>query len=308
MHKWFKFMAVGMVALGLLLAAAALWMSRRASVPGAVAVGHSVAQDPAQHMLVAQRDLPAGHVLDRDDVRVQAVTQRPAGALEEPAAALGRGLAQALHAGAPVMAGGLLSGLAGMLQPGERAAAVKVDEASAVGHKLQPGDWVDVWSVLRRDGVEVGDTQARLLLERKRVLAYGMQLDAAAGPPMATERNLSGMPDPARQPTPPRTAVLAVQGEEAASLLLAERQGQVLLVLRNPLDAEKNASPAAMSATTLTSLGQAAVASRWEAPSTAALRPPAVVPVPRKTIPQVPPPKLSSVELVRGTRAEAVPY
>ncbi len=38
---------------------------------------------------------------------------------------------------------------------------------------MQPGDYVDVFLVLRRDNQEIGASHARMLLPRLRVLAYG---------------------------------------------------------------------------------------------------------------------------------------
>jgi pilus assembly protein CpaB len=42
-----------------------------------------------------------------------------------------------------------------------------------VGNKVQPGDFVDVFVMLKSDGKDIDRSQARLLLSRKRVLAFG---------------------------------------------------------------------------------------------------------------------------------------
>lgn len=305
MHKWFKLIAIGMVAVGLVLAVAAVWLARAPSAPVAVSAPHDRA--PAQQMLVAQRALSAGTVLGAEDVAVVAVAQRPAGALEDASAALGRSLAQPLMAGALVRASDLLSGLSGVLQTGERAVAVKVEESSAVGHRLQPGDWVDAWVVLRRDGQEVGETQARLLLERTRVLAYGAQLEAAAASAQKGGRNPAeaSVPDVARNAQLPRTAVLAVPASEAAALLLAERQGQVLLVLRPPLEARQQGAPAALPAAVLASLSHTAAAAPTAVPAMAVVRVSSSLPTPQRA---ARPSSAARVELVRGSRSEVLEY
>ena len=193
------------------------------------------------------------------------------------------------------------------LQAGERAVAIKVDESSAVGHKLAPGDWVDVLVVLRKDSQEVDATQARQLLARKRVLAYGSQMEGAAGK--------DGADEAARTGQPPRTAVLAVQAQEVNALLLAERQGQVLLALRNPLDREDAPSRAAVPSTEVVVLEQLARTAPGRAlpPSqTASLLtahhglPPAA----RRPGGEGSPPRATglAVEVLRGNRSETVHY
>ncbi|WP_291589769.1 Flp pilus assembly protein CpaB [Comamonas sp. UBA7528] len=235
MHKGFKFVALALVVLGGGLAWMAFLVSGPAKAPAALPTGTLA---PRVSMVVASKALPAGHLLQAEDVRLQPVAMLPPGAVALEASVLGRTLAQPAAEGDPVIASRLLGGIAAGLQPGERAVAIKVDESSAVGHKLAPGDWVDVLVVLRKDSQEVDATQARQLLARKRVLAYGSQMEGAAGK--------DGADDAARTGQPPRTAVLAVQAQEVNALLLAERQGQVLLALRNPLDREDAPSRAAV--------------------------------------------------------------
>jgi pilus assembly protein CpaB len=212
MHKGFKFVALALVVLGGGLAWMAFLVSGPARAPVAPTPG-TVA--PTVSMVVASKALPAGHLLQAEDVHLQPVAMLPPGAVALEASVLGRTLAQPAAEGDPVIASRLLGGIAAGLQAGERAVAIKVDESSAVGHKLAPGDWVDVLVVLRKDSQEVDATQARQLLARKRVLAYGSQMEGAAGK--------DGADEAARTGQPPRTAVLAVQAQEVNALLLAER-------------------------------------------------------------------------------------
>lgn len=311
MHKWFKFLAAGLVLLGVLLAGAAWMLSPPAPSAAAPAQAAVAPVQPQQRIWVASRDLPAGQVLAASDVRVQAVEQPPAGALPESAPVLGRGTAQPLAAGQPVVVGSLLSGMAGLLQQGERAVAIKVDESSAVGHKLQPGDWVDVFVVLRRDGQEVGDTQARLLLSRKRVLAYGAQVEAAhPGPVAATASAEKTKPDSAadagRNATPARTAVVAVAFDDVNRLLLAERQGQVLLALRSPLEPADAAAPMADGREPV-ALTLAQLSDKPAAPVPLTHRTPPA-PAPARAAAVKPPSTGVAVEFIRGARADTVHY
>lgn len=304
MHKGFKFVALALVVLGGGLAWMAFLVSGPARAPVAPTPG-TVA--PTVSMVVASKALPAGHLLQAEDVRLQPVAMLPPGAVALEASVLGRTLAQPAAEGDPVIASRLLGGIAAGLQAGERAVAIKVDESSAVGHKLAPGDWVDVLVVLRKDSQEVDATQARQLLARKRVLAYGSQMEGAAGKDSADEVARTGQP--------PRTAVLAVQAQEVNALLLAERQGQVLLALRNPLDREDAPSRAAVPSTEVVVLEQLARTAPGRAlpPSqTASLLtahhglPPAA----RRPGGEGSPPRATglAVEVLRGNRSETVHY
>lgn len=303
MHKGFKFVALALVVLGGGLAWMAYLVSGPAKAPVAPTPG---AVAPTVSMVVASKALPAGHLLQAEDVRLQPVAMLPPGAVALEASVLGRTLAQPAAEGDPVIASRLLGGIAAGLQAGERAVAIKVDESSAVGHKLAPGDWVDVLVVLRKDSQEVDATQARQLLARKRVLAYGSQMEGAGK---------DGADEAARTGQPPRTAVLAVQAQEVNALLLAERQGQVLLALRNPLDREDAPSRAAVPSPEVVVLEQLARTAPGRAlpPSqTASLLtahhglPPAA----RRPGGEGSPPRATglAVEVLRGNRSETVHY
>ncbi|MDI9857390.1 Flp pilus assembly protein CpaB [Comamonas sp. 17RB] len=303
MHKGFKFVALALVVLGGGLAWMAYLVSGPAKAPVAPTSG---AVAPTVSMVVASKALPAGHLLQAEDVRLQPVAMLPPGAVALEASVLGRTLAQPAAEGDPVIASRLLGGIAAGLQAGERAVAIKVDESSAVGHKLAPGDWVDVLVVLRKDSQEVDATQARQLLARKRVLAYGSQMEGAGK---------DGVDEAARTGQPPRTAVLAVQAQEVNALLLAERQGQVLLALRNPLDRGDAPSRAAVPSTEVVVLEQLARTAPGRAlpPSqTASLLtahhglPPAA----RRPEGEGSPPRATglAVEVLRGNRSETVHY
>lgn len=315
MHKGFKFLALTLVVLGGLLA----WMAFLLSAPAKPAAApQPVVANPMQaattRMVVARQALPAGHLLQAGDVQLQEAATLPPGALEQEASVQGRTLAQPVAAGEPILAARLLGGVAVLLQPGERAVAIKVDESTAVGHKLTPGDWVDVLVVLRKDNQEVAATQARPLLLRKRVLAYGSQLEGAR--PVAKE---GAAEDAARAGQPPRTAVLAVQAQEVSPLLLAERQGQVLLALRHPLDVRDASAEAPVAAplavadsTGAVVLEQLARTAAGSVPlhSLSASPPLAFHGLPRKTVSAAPAPRKPglAVEVIRGNRSETVHY
>jgi pilus assembly protein CpaB len=238
MSRLTKFAAIALLLAGALLAVMALLNTQQSSQSEALPAPQAAL--PQVAVVVTARDVPAGQVLTAADVSVQNMAQMPANGFGNASMVVGRSTSVELAQGTPVAAHSLLDGLAGMLMVGERAVSIKVDEASAVGHKLQPGDWVDVFAVFRRDSQEVDTTQARMLLPRKKVLAYGAQLQTL---PQGDGKKKEEAKSADRQNPPvARTAVIAVPVEEVNRLLLAEQQGQVLLALRSPLDQHEPSS------------------------------------------------------------------
>lgn len=314
MTKFSKLAAIVLLLMGVLLATMALLSAKRQGTPASESVIPQAAE-PKISVVVAARSIPAGHVLVSDDVSVQNMAQLPPQGFGVASLVVGRSAAVEIAQGAPVLSGSLLEGLAGLLAAGERAVSIKVDEASAVGHKLKPGDWVDVFAVLRRDSQEVDASQALMLLPKKQVLAYGAHIQ---GEPPADDKKSQG-----GQSAAARTAVIAVQVEEVNRLLLAEQQGQVLLALRSPLDQyepsadklkqfaglnvatdshptvskEVAALDASLTALTMAQLAQQAVAKTKVSAS------PAKTPTARAVRASGMP-----VEVIRGTRKETVRY
>ncbi|BDR11709.1 membrane fimbriae assembly protein [Comamonas testosteroni] len=229
---------VAKIAVGVLLAVALAlgvygWMLARA--PQAPAPqDHASASDSKPHVsmsvVVAAQAIPAGQALKAEDLQLTQLPAKPDGAYGEIQAAVGSVPAVDVPKGAPVLQGQMVTGLALKLSEGERAVAVKVDESIGAGNRIRPGDFVDVFFALRRDGNEIDQSQARLLLSRKRVLAYGAaSVDALSSAEKAEGKQANG-PDNAR------TAVLAVPVAEVNQLLLGGSNGSLLLALRNPMD------------------------------------------------------------------------
>lgn len=110
-------------------------------------------------------------------------------------------------------------GLAYIIPNGQRAMTVAVDEISGLAGMIRPGDRVDVAAVL-----SILDTQTMketpysfIVLQNIQVLAVGKNIDAGAQ-------------------TEAKNVTLAVTVEQARPLLLASQKGAVRLMLRSPLD------------------------------------------------------------------------
>jgi len=183
-------------------------------------------------VVVAAKPLPAGEAIPADAQRVERLTINPAGAFQDASAASGRVPVLDLAEGTPVMENQLVSGLALRIGEGERAVAIKADEVMGVGNRIQPGDFVDVFVSLKSDGKDVDRSQARLLLSRKRVLAFG-NASVDGLPSKAVDKAAAQQ---AQRAEPARTAVLAVPVDEVNRLTIGDTSGKLLLALRNPTD------------------------------------------------------------------------
>ncbi|SFP98965.1 Flp pilus assembly protein CpaB [Variovorax sp. 770b2] len=232
-----KILAAVLVLIAIALGGYAWMLSRQAPPPIAAATGPTTASTKTQQALVypvvvAAKPLPAGQAIPADALRVERLTINPAGAFQDVTVAAGRVPVLDLAEGTPVMENQLVSGLALRIAEGERAVAVKADEVMGVGNKLQPGDFVDVFITLKSDGKDVDRSQARLLLSRKRVLAFG---NASVDGLPSKSADKTGAQQ-AQRAEPARTAVLAVPVDEVNRLTIGDASGRLLLALRNPTD------------------------------------------------------------------------
>ncbi|HEX7933964.1 MAG TPA: Flp pilus assembly protein CpaB, partial [Paraburkholderia sp.] len=223
MLKLTRIAAGTLIALALLLGIFAVTLLRRPAPTPVTSVKQAVFP-----VVVATRLLPAGKPIAANALRVAPLPINPNGAFADPSRLVGRVPSADIGAQSPVLEEQLSSGLAERIEPGERAVAVRVEEANAVGNRLRPGNFVDVFFTLKRggnlSGGEIDRTQTRLLMSKIRVLAFG---NATAGGDTSGDPN--GMV---------RTAVLAVPVADIDRLTLAESSGRLVFALRNPTDPE----------------------------------------------------------------------
>jgi pilus assembly protein CpaB len=235
-----KVLAAILVLLAIALGGYAWMLSRQApkTVPTAATAPADAppkaAQAKAYPVVVAAKPLPAGQVIPADALRVENLTINPVGAFQDAAVAAGRVPVLDLAEGTPLMENQLVSGLALRIGEGERAVAIKADEVMGVGNKIQPGDFVDVFVMLKSDGKDVDRSQARLLLSRKRVLAFGNA--SVDGLPSKSGDKAAQQAQQAQRAEPARTAVLAVSVDDVNRLTIGDASGRLLLALRNPGD------------------------------------------------------------------------
>jgi pilus assembly protein CpaB len=186
-------------------------------------------------VVVAARDLPLGSLVKEADLKLEARAGGiPAGAARLIKDAVGRGVLADIYAGEIVLenrlaARGAGAGLAAMIPPGMRAAAVRVNEVVGLAGFVVPGMRVDVLISGNPDQSGRAGSITRTLLQNIEVLSAGQnfQKDAEGKPVNAQVVNLLVTP------------------EQAEVLGLAVHQATIQLVLRNPTDSQPANPPGA---------------------------------------------------------------
>lgn len=243
MARYQKIIAAIMIVLALLLGGYAWVLMQRGAKPPA----RAVQAPPPQPVVVAAKPLPAGVPVTVDAVRVEVLARPPANAYGRAAQVIGKVPVADLAVGEPLLATNLTEGnfgIAALLNPGERAVAVRVDEVIGVGYRINPGDRVDVFLTLKSDQREVDDSLGRLLLADLRVLAVGnrpdpeeqkkAEADAATPTAAGQAAQSAGQRTRSVSEQPPKTTVLAVPATEVDTLALAADSGRLFLALRSP--------------------------------------------------------------------------
>jgi pilus assembly protein CpaB len=225
-------LAIAMIVVALGLGLFALRLVRDLRHTDAAESGE--ARKELARVVVAIAPIEQGKSVKADALSLEGVSLVPEGSFQRIDEVVGRKVYQAVGQGEPLLARHFRppGPVASRIKPGERAIAVKVDGVIGLGGFIQPDDRVDVLLYLSRDQREVPDTQARVLLENIRVLAYGTNLERREQEEHDDNTNNA------------RTAVLAVPEADIDRLMLGASKGSLRLALRgDPIDGETG-SPA----------------------------------------------------------------
>lgn len=232
----------GVLALGaVIVALIGIRLSGEPSTPASQAASAPAAPASA-HFVVASRDIRAGHMLEASDLSLETAASAPQGSLSSTQQALGQISSRDITKGAPVLMDALApESLSALLQPGERAVAVQVDEVIGVGGFAKPGDFVDVLQFMGATRENQDTSFAQVLVRRARILTFGdaTQIDQApttAGGQATQEAMRETGAQAAIQARERRqslrSAVLAVRESDASALMLAANTGVLRLALR----------------------------------------------------------------------------
>ncbi|MCG8469896.1 MAG: Flp pilus assembly protein CpaB [Gemmatimonadetes bacterium] len=207
---------------GLLAAYLAFRFLRQPAETGPVEVVETQGRD----VLVAARDLVAGHLIQQGDVRT--VTwpegELPNGVARSMDEVVGRGLLGPILQGETITARKIAlpqsgNGLQLSIPHGMRAVTVRVNEVIGVGGWLHEGMRVDVLVTLDQ-GAQIDDPTTDIIVQDVEIARIGQTQEM-------NDQNESIMVT---------NATLFVDPDGAQRVTLAETKGQIRLVLRNPLD------------------------------------------------------------------------
>lgn len=216
---------IGVLAFALAVSAGAAFVLYQL-IASRMTVGAST-KPPTIKVLVANRDLDLGALIQERDVRTQEYLTPPPGALLKKEDILNRGVTAPIHEDAPFYEASLApkgagAGFAATIPPGMRAFAVHVNEVVGVAGFAVAGMRVDLLvsgTPPSAEGIASAGNVTRTLLQNIQVLSAGQnyQKDAEGKPVMVQVVNLLVTP------------------EQAEILNLATQQ-TIQLVLRNPAD------------------------------------------------------------------------
>lgn len=232
----------GVLALGaVVVALIGIRLSGEPATPATQAASAPAAPASA-HFVVAARDIRAGHMLESADVQLETAASAPQGSLASTQQALGQVSSRDITKGTPVLLDAIApESLSALLQPGERAVAVQVDEVIGVGGFAKPGDFVDVMQFMGATRENQDTSFAQVLVRRARILTFGdaTQIDQAptstggqATQEAMRETGAQAALQARERRQSLRSAVLAVRESDASALMLAANTGVLRLALR----------------------------------------------------------------------------
>jgi pilus assembly protein CpaB len=276
---------IGVLAFALAVSAGAAFVLYQL-IASRMTVGAS-AKPPTIKVLVANRDLELGALIQERDVRTQEYLTPPPGALLKKEDILNRGVTSPIHEDAPFYETSLApkgagAGFAATIPPGMRAFAVHVNDVVGVAGFAVAGMRVDLLVSGTPPAADGGGTAGNItktLLQNIQVLSAGQnyQKDAEGKPVLVQVVNLLVTP------------------EQAEILNLATQQ-TIQLVLRNPSDKAIVSTPGASTLNLFAGgkIRAPRVEVGNEPPRIPAIAPP-VAPVPEK-------PRTVTIEVFQGAR------
>lgn len=183
--------------------------------------------------VVANRDLPAGSIIRREDVKTVSWpgSAVPKGYATDAGEVVGRGVIADVRENEPLLGSKLAQREAGgglpiTIPEGMRAVSVRVDEVVGVAGFVLPGTRVDVLATVM-PGTDRAQTTTRIILQNVRALAADQR----------HQQEVEG------EPKYVTVVTLLLTPEEAEILTLAATEGRIQLALRNTLDSGETNTP-----------------------------------------------------------------
>jgi len=242
------------------------------------------------------RDITAGTIIRSEMLGMMEVpeTQVPSGAVRSVSQIVGQVGLVDLPAGQPITSAQVQSPtqLSYRVPEGMRAVTVAIDPVVGVAGFLEPGDRVDVIATF-----EIGEvTVTRTVLQNVKLLALGTTAAAKPERPPAEGEEAKVKAADREQPN----ATLAVDPEQAQTLILSDARGKLRLALRPKFEEQYIALAATDTADVIGKEFEEAIAAQ-ERPNGP---PPEAAPQPGATLTREP--RGPAVEVIRGTERETV--
>lgn len=247
-------------------------------------------------VLVAKNDIPQGTLIDESmveqkDVPRQFLQPRAATSLDR---IINRIVSSDIAKGEQILLSKLTvpgreSSLAMKTPPGKRAITIPIDNISAVGGMIRPGDYVDVIGLIpvpgqTADGKQGLQPATVSLFQNVLILAVGSSISAY---PQTEEAKRYKADD--KSAVTAGTVTLALSPQEVSLISFVLEQGKVRLVLRSPTDTQ--VQPPALA--------------NWD--SLIQYLYPEIVEKAQQQMEQTPATKQKTVEIYRGSQKEVVP-
>jgi len=224
-----KFIAIILLGLGLIFLALAVLTGQQGQAK------REVIQQELERatVMVAVKQIPFNTPITADMVRADKVPIAPTGAYQSLTDLEGRKPVYTIEPGVPITKQFFEPGaVASQLQEGHRAFALSLDDNNVTTAKIKAGDLVDVFTIFRAKDKEVDQTISRLILPKLRVLAVGEQL--VNSPETAKEQKTDANAN--RQRRNEKAVMVEVATADINTLALAQVQGELFVVIRNPKD------------------------------------------------------------------------
>ncbi|MCD4673075.1 MAG: Flp pilus assembly protein CpaB [Anaerolineaceae bacterium] len=133
---------------------------------------------PEAKVVVASRDLPAGHTIILDDLKLEEIPQQliPENAVTDLMDAVEQTLSMDRSQGDIITSAQF--GERVELQPSERAIAISVEDASGLAGLIQPGDYVGINAVIYAEDYNSSGAFSKAAIENLRVLYISPEFEA----------------------------------------------------------------------------------------------------------------------------------
>ena len=144
---------------------------------------------PKAQVVIAARDLPAGHTIVLEDLRLAEMPESliPPNALTDLMTAIDQTLSMDRSIGDVITTSHF--GERMELRPDERAIAISVEDASGLAGLIKPGDYVGINAVIYADSYNASGAFSKATIENLRVLYISPEFEALDPAPLVAENN-----------------------------------------------------------------------------------------------------------------------